>query len=73
MRLQVRVTPRARRPSIEAHPGGTLVVHVTAPAEGGRANEAVRELLAAYFKVPKRAVTITQGLASRRKLVDVAR
>ena len=71
MRLQVRVTPRARRPGIESHADGTLVVRVTAPAEGGQANEAVRDALAEHFGVPKRSVTIRQGLASRRKVIEI--
>jgi uncharacterized protein YggU (UPF0235/DUF167 family) len=41
------------------------------PAEGGRANEAVIEALANHFSVPKRAVTILQGVTSRSKLIKV--
>ena len=71
MRLQIRVTPRARRPGIETAGDGTLVVKVREPAEDGRANAAVIEALAGHFGVPKRAVTILHGHGSRRKLVEV--
>ena len=71
MRMGVRVIPRARRRGIEAGPDGGLIVRVTEPAEDGRANAAVIELLAAHFGVPKRRVRIVQGLASRRKLVEI--
>lgn len=71
MRVEVRVTPRARRAGVELLPDGTLAVKVTAPAEGGRANEAVVELLAAHFRVPKRSVAILRGRTARRKLVEI--
>jgi uncharacterized protein (TIGR00251 family) len=72
MRLQVRVTPRTRKPGIETAGDGTLVVKVREPAEDGRANAAVIEALAGHFGVPKRAVTIVHGHAGRRKLVEIA-
>jgi hypothetical protein len=71
MRLQVRVTPRARKPGIETAGDGTLVVKVREPAEDGRANDAVIAALAGHFGVAKRAVTIVHGHGSRRKLVEV--
>jgi len=52
-------------------PDGGLRVRVTAPAEGGRANDAVIDALAEHFHVPKRAVTIRQGASSRSKLVEI--
>ena len=70
-RLQVRVTPRARSSSIETSPDGTLLVKVREPAEDGRANAAVVKALAEHFGVPKRAVVIVRGLASRQKVVEV--
>ena len=71
MRIPVKVTPRSKRPGVETAADGTLVVKVSQPAEDGRANAAVVEALAAHFGVPKRAVTIVHGLASRRKLVEI--
>lgn len=71
MRLHIRVTPRCRKPGIEVAGDGTLVVKVREPAEDGRANQAVVAALAGHFGVPKRAVTIVHGHASRRKLVEV--
>ena len=71
MRLQVKVTPRAKKPGIETAGDGTLVVKVREPAEDGRANDAVIAALAGHFGVAKRAVTIVHGHGSRRKLVEV--
>lgn len=72
MRVRVRVTPRAKRRSVEAAQDGTLRVRVTEPAEGGRANAAAIELLAEHFKVPRHAVSILRGEKSRQKLVEIA-
>jgi len=71
MRLQIRVTPRAKKPGIKTAGDGTIVVKVREPAEDGRANDAVIAALAGHFGVPKRAVTIVHGHGSRRKLVEV--
>ena len=71
MRIRVRVIPRAGKTGIEQLADGSFRVRVTEPAEGGRANAAVIEALAEHFGVPKRAVTILQGMASRSKLVEI--
>lgn len=71
MRLQVKVTPRAKCPAIDLAGDGTLVVKVREPAADGRANAAVVAALAEHFQVAKRAVTIVHGQTSRRKLVEI--
>lgn len=70
-KLQVKVIPRASSNSVQPLPDGSLKVRVTDPAEGGRANQAVIELLAEHFKVPKRAVAIVRGASSRQKLIEI--
>ncbi len=71
VRVNVRVTPRAKRPGVETAPDGTLLVKVTAPAEDGRANAALVDMLADHFGVPKGSVRIIRGQASRHKLVQI--
>ena len=71
MRIQVKVVPRAKRPGVTQLADGTWRVAVSAPAEGGKANAAVIEALAEKFDVPKAAVRIVRGLASRNKEVEV--
>lgn len=71
MRYTVKVTARAKRARVTQAADGTLQVAVTAPPERGRANEAVITALAEYWNVPRRAVRIVQGAASRRKVVAV--
>jgi uncharacterized protein YggU (UPF0235/DUF167 family) len=74
--LAVRVTPRAsaERLTLEEGPDGLVVrVWVTAPPEDGKANAAVLKLLAKALGLPKSALTVAQGAASRDKLIRIAR
>jgi uncharacterized protein (TIGR00251 family) len=48
-----------------------LVVAVAAPPVDGKANEAVRKVLAAAFGVRKQDVVIVAGLRGRDKVVEV--
>jgi hypothetical protein len=44
---------------------------VTAPAEGGRANEAVVRLLAETLELPRASVTVVSGHTARDKIVEL--
>lgn len=44
---------------------------MAAPPEGGKANEAVRTLLAGTLGLPRRDVELVAGLTSRDKLVTL--
>ncbi len=67
----VRVQARARRDGIEGLWQGALRVRLTAPPVEGRANEALRRLLAARLNIPASAVRILAGERSRVKRVEV--
>jgi uncharacterized protein (TIGR00251 family) len=71
VRLEIRVTPRASRTSVELRDGRVLV-RVTAPPVDSAANEAVREALAEALDVPRRAVQIIRGQTGRQKIVEIA-
>lgn len=70
-RIAVRVTPRAARDRIEVD-GAAIRIHVTAAPEDGKANEAVRVLLARALGLAKSRLTLVRGQTSRDKvfLVD---
>jgi uncharacterized protein YggU (UPF0235/DUF167 family) len=74
--LAVKAQPKSRRPGVQGvapgPDGAALRVGVSEPAEDGRANQAICDLLANRLAVPRSAVTIAAGHASRTKRVAVA-
>jgi uncharacterized protein len=76
LRVAVRLTPRAKTDrllAVAATVGGNRVVKasVTAPPEDGRANEALLQLLARVWRLPRRDLAIVARAASRHKTVSV--
>jgi uncharacterized protein len=71
-RVRLRVAPGATRAGVVGRHGDAWKVRVTAPAEGGRANDAVVRLLADMFELPRTAVTLVSGHSARDKIVEVA-
>ena len=71
IRISVRVSPGARRTEVVGRHGGGWRVRVAAPPERGRANEALIEHLANVLGVPRRAVRVVAGPASRDKVVEI--
>ena len=77
VRVAVRLTPHGRADRIEgivasADGRRALKASVTAPPADGRANEALIQLLAKEWRVPKRDLAIVNGLKSRDKTVRIA-
>ena len=70
-RLRVRVSPGARRGGVAGRVGEVWKLRVTAPAEGGRANDAVVRLLAEAVDVPRRRVSLVAGHTARDKVVEL--
>jgi uncharacterized protein len=71
MRLTISVKPNARKEAVEAIAPGEYRVSVKAPAQEGRANEAVIRVLAEHFKVAKSRVRITHGHKGKKKLIEI--
>jgi uncharacterized protein (TIGR00251 family) len=69
--LAIRVQPRAKRTEVAGERAGAIVIRVSAPPVDGKANEAVRRLIAERLGVPVRAVGIVRGEAGRDKVVRV--
>jgi uncharacterized protein (TIGR00251 family) len=71
--LSIKVTPRARKNEIVGvMADGTLKIRVTAPPVGGKANEAVIELLADVLNVPRSKIEIVAGETGTQKLVSIS-
>jgi uncharacterized protein (TIGR00251 family) len=69
--LTVRVTPRSAFNEVAGWRDGTLHVRLRAPPVDGKANEALRRLLADRLGVALSAVQIVSGEMSRTKRVRV--
>jgi uncharacterized protein (TIGR00251 family) len=65
--LRVHVQPAAGRTAVVGRHGDALKLRVAAAPEGGRANEAIRALLASTFGLKPDAVELTSGASSRLK------
>jgi uncharacterized protein len=77
VRVSIRLTPRGRADRIDgiARPvdaSPVLKASVTAPPVDSRANEALLQLLAKEWRLPRRHLSIVGGRKGRIKLVHVA-
>jgi uncharacterized protein len=71
IRLRLRVQPRASRTELAGVHGELLRIRLAAPPVDGAANEELVRFLARVLGVPRRAVAVTAGPASRQKTVTV--
>ncbi len=77
VRVAVRLSPRARADRLDgiarlADGAAFLKVSVTAPPAENRANDALLQLLAKEWRVPRRDLAVVGGKKSRSKIVHVA-
>lgn len=70
MKLTIKAVPGARKNFVKEE-NGLLKVYVTAPAVDGRANEAVRDVLAEHFHVRSSKVVIVRGETVRQKTIEI--
>ena len=70
-RIAVRFQPRARKDEIGGERAGVLMVRVTAPPVEGKANDAVRKLLAKRLGIAPGRVSVVRGATGRDKVVEV--
>lgn len=72
VRLALQVTPNASRSEIAGIQQGVVRVRLQAPPVEGRANEALVRFLAEALDLPRGAIVVASGHASRRKIVEIA-
>jgi uncharacterized protein len=70
-RVRLRVSPGARKTELAGRHGDGWKIRVSAPPEGGRANDAVLDVLAERVGLPRRALSIVSGQKSRDKVVEM--
>ena len=70
-RLEVSVSPNAKRTAADGLHDGALRVRLAAPPVDGKANAALQAWLADELGCPKRAVTLLRGDTARRKQLQI--
>lgn len=71
MQLLVEVKPNSKQESVEKITDAVYKVRVRAPAQEGKANEAVIKALAEHFKVAKSSIKLKTGKSSRTKVITI--
>ena len=71
--LKIHLQPRASRNEVLGFNEDVLRIRVTAPPEGGKANEAMLTLIAERLGVAKSRIELLKGRASRKKLIAIER
>lgn len=71
MKISVKAKPGSREEKVEKIDENNFVVSVREPPEKGKANEAIRNALAVYFKTASARVKIISGYSSRNKIIEI--
>jgi len=72
MKIQVRAKPNSHEEKVEKIDDAHFIVSVKEPPEKGKANQAIRNALAVYFKTSSSSVRIISGWSSCSKIVEIA-
>jgi len=72
MQLLIEVHPNSRQEKIEKITDSVYKIYVREPAREGKANKAVIEALAEYFKVAKGLIAIKAGKTAKNKVVVIS-
>jgi uncharacterized protein len=70
-RISVQVKTHARKKNIVKISQQEYQISVHAAPVAGKANQALVDLLAKYFSVPKSSVKLLRGQSSRKKLFEI--
>ena len=71
VKINVKAKPNSREEKVEKIDENNFVVFVKEPPIKGKANEAIRNALAMYFKIASARVKITAGYTSRNKIIEI--
>ena len=69
--FSVKVVPRSSKTAVAGVLGGMLKIKLAAAPEKGKANESLVEFLADTLGVKKNSITITSGLTSPVKTIQI--
>lgn len=71
IRLAVQISPNAKKTEVLGTVEDALKIKLQAPPVDGKANDALIRYIADTLYVPKSAVSITHGLSSKKKLLEI--
>jgi len=71
MKINIKAKPGSREEKVEKIDENNYVVSVKEPPEKGKANNAIRNALAVYFKTGSSCVKIVSGYTSRNKVIEI--
>ncbi len=71
MKIFVKAKPNSREEKVEKVDDNNYIVSVKESPVKGKANEAIRNALAVYFKTGSSSVKIISGYSSRNKIVEI--
>lgn len=71
MKATVLVKPNQKKINVLKNEKGELIISVNATPIDGKANAALIEILADYFKVRKSSITILHGAKGKRKIIEI--
>lgn len=72
MKISVTVKAGAKKEEVMLQQDGSFRISVKAPAQEGKANDAVRELLADYLGISKSAVRMVTGFRFPKKIFEIS-
>jgi uncharacterized protein len=71
MKVSIIAHPNSKNPRVEKDLLGTIHVYVNQPPFEGKANRAVIDALAEYFKVKRSSVILMSGEKSKNKVFEI--
>lgn len=71
MKILVKVKPSSKINSIKKLSDSEFLISVKEPAMGGKANKAVINSLAEYFKISKSRISILVGQTTKNKIIEI--
>ncbi len=69
--IQIHITPNAKIDKVAGEHGAAIKVKLRAPAVEGKANTALRNLLAEKLSISMRAIVLKRGERSCNKLIRI--
>ncbi len=72
MKIFVKAKPNSKEENVERIDENNYIVSVKEPPVKGKANEAIKNALAVYFKTASSRIKIISGYSSRNKIIEVS-